>query len=113
MHVSSRRRGHSVMAGRVNFFYFSTLESLQQHAHTSTTRVQHPGAPSCQQGRGAGKEVGGSGQGQPCTNRRGCLVSASREALGEGAAMRSLVRRHRGFTVSSEGFRDIETTVFV
>ena len=60
---------------------------LSARAPRACARPRGPLMPERQGGRQGGGR--GSGQGQPR-----CLVSASREE----AAMRSLVRRHRGFT---------------
>ena len=82
MHVKSesRRCGHAVTAGRVNCLFFSTLkpESLQQHVHTSTTRAQDPGPPSCQQGRGAGRRW--------ARQRSGATEGVSRERKPRGSS---------------------------
>ena len=74
----------------VYFFRHSSLRVCSSTCTRAPRARKTPGPPHASR---AGGQAGGgrdSGQGQP----RGCLVSASRE----GAAMRSLVRRHRGFT---------------
>ena len=81
-----------VARGHAHGYIFLTLMNLQQHAHTSTTRAQDPGAPSCQRGRGAGKEVGR----QRCVSSQGQPRGVSRERKPRGSSIKcSSCKRRR------------------